>query len=111
MTERLTALQECLPDKKQVTYIHRIDNCLFCHGGISEAFVKGNVENADALSVDEVLEQINHFGRSPMWDDDSPLWLRPQDGNTVLWHEADYLQVVGHTPMREITRTGRKEQK
>lgn len=106
VVERLKALQECLPDKKQVTYIQKIDNCLFSHGGVSAAFIQKNVENADRMSVDEVLEKVNHLGRKKMWAIDSPIWLRPQDGESILWHAGDFLQVVGHTPMREITRTG-----
>ena len=102
--ERLHALQECLPDKKQLTYIHRIDKVLFSHGGVSNTFVKDNVEHADDLSVDEVLEQINHFGRGKKWNDISPIWLRPQGSFRHLYEEDKYFQVVGHTPMKEITR-------
>lgn len=102
--ERLKALQESLPDKKQVTYVHRIDNVLFSHGGVSKTFVKERVPDAENLSIDEVLEQINHFGRKQMWTELSPIWLRPQGSFRHLYKENELFQVVGHTPMKEITR-------
>lgn len=104
VVERLKTLQECLSDKKQVTYIHRIDNVLFCHGGISNDFVHTHMEYVDELSVKETLDAINHFGRKQMWTGNSPIWLRPQYEREPLWHGSDFLQVVGHTPMKQITR-------
>lgn len=102
--ERLKALQNCLPNKKQVTFVHRIDNVLFSHGGVGNTFVKANIKEYADLSVDEVLEQINHFGRGKMWMEFSPLWLRPQNSYWHMYKEDSFLQVVGHTPMKEITR-------
>lgn len=38
--EKLRKLQEALPDEKQLTFLHRIDNVLFCHGGLTDKFVR-----------------------------------------------------------------------
>ena len=41
-----------------------------------------------------------------MWNDASPVWLRPQHSKMRLYKPRRCLQVVGHTPMEEITRRG-----
>ena len=41
-----------------------------------------------------------------MWDDASPLWLRPQFDFEKMYREADILQVGGHTPVEKIDRLG-----
>lgn len=56
--------------------------------------------------VDAVVETINQFGKIEMWNDLSPIWLRPQYSKMKLYKPRKLLQVVGHTPMTEITRTG-----
>ena len=54
--------------------------------------------------VDAVIEEINNLGRTEMWNDMSPIWLRPQRSGIRLYKPRKLLQVVGHTPMDEITR-------
>ena len=41
-----------------------------------------------------------------MWNQASPIWLRPQNSRMRLYKPRKLLQVVGHTPMTEITREG-----
>ena len=37
--EKLENLREALPDARQIAYLHRIDNVLFSHGGLTDEFV------------------------------------------------------------------------
>ena len=103
---KLGALRRGLSDKSQMTYIHRIDDVLFLHGGLTHAFVKYYANDVDYDDTDAVIEKINCLGRDEMWDDASPLWLRPQFYYEKMYKEADILQVVGHTPVEEIDRIG-----
>lgn len=41
-----------------------------------------------------------------MWQNISPLWYRPQHYGGRLYKPRKLLQVVGHTPMEAVTRTG-----
>lgn len=102
VNEGLRKLQEELPDIQQMTYIHRIDNVLFLHGGLSDFFVKFNSPRKDYDNIDTVLEHINCLGPRVMWSNDSPLWLRPQYVGERMYKPRKLLQVVGHTPVETI---------
>ncbi len=106
VNEKLSALRRALPDKSQMAYIHRIDDVLFLHGGLTHAFVKYYASDVEYDDTDAVIEKINCLGRDEMWDDASPLWLRPQFYYEKMYKEACILQVVGHTPVEEIDRIG-----
>ena len=56
--------------------------------------------------MDAVVEEINKLGRMEMWNDASPIWLRPQNSKMRLYKSRKLLQVVGHTPVDKITREG-----
>lgn len=101
---KLEELKDALPSEKQIRYIHRIDDVLFCHGGILQAFVEENVENTG--SVDETLAEINAMGPEQLWCSASPIWYRPQDRREPMYGEGSLLQVVGHTPVEKIYRSG-----
>ena len=103
---KLGALRRGLSDKSQMTFIHRIDDVLFLHGGLTHAFVKYYANDVDYDDTDAVIEKINLLGRNEMWDDASPLWFRPQFYNEKMYKESDLLQVVGHTPVMQIDRLG-----
>ncbi len=106
--DKLKELEEVLPDKKQLAYIHKIDRVLFSHGGIADMFVRIHLPEEIYSDVDKVIEEINSFGCGKMWDGDiSPIWFRPQYYCTreELYLPDEYLQVVGHTPMQEIEQT------
>ena len=82
-----------------IAFIHRIDNVLFSHAGLTEAFVSHFLPNFSG-DIDEMLEKINSFRREEMWCDVSPIWARPQDG-WIKMYPSGYLQVVGHTPVNK----------
>ena len=52
------------------------------------------------------MAAINELGPNEMWNDASPIWLRPQHSNMRLYKTKELLQVVGHTPMNMITKEG-----
>ncbi len=45
------------------------------------------------------------MGRMELWEDDSPLWVRPQYNKMQMYPE-DLFQVVGHTPVKEALHQG-----
>ncbi len=100
---KLAKLQESLIDPARLAFVHRIDRVLFCHGGLSREFVEDFDPYLLEAEMDEVLEAVNDAGPERLWKDDSPLWLRPQDGGWTAFRGEEYVQVVGHTPVKEIT--------
>ena len=102
----LNRLKEAVRDVNQIGFIQRIDNVLFCHGGLLDEFVKMHVPAKYYHDVDKVVETINGLGCSEMWQDDSPIWYRPQYYTAKLYKPRKLLQVVGHTPVRSIERKG-----
>ena len=101
--EKLGKLQTMLPDEKQLGFIHRIDNVLFLHAGLTEAFVKRHAADVDYDDTDAVIEKINTLGMLQIWDDASPVWFRPQFYYEKMYRGDELLQVVGHTPVRNIS--------
>ncbi len=93
----LERLLETLP-RENVGFIHRIDNVLFSHAGLTKLFVERFFESS-AGDIDELIAKINSFGRAEMWCDTSPIWARPQLGNIKMYPD-NMLQVVGHTPVK-----------
>lgn len=93
-------------ENNPIKYVQRIDNVLFSHGGVLNSFVEENVPRSKYHDVDMVVEEINKLGRREMWNNASPIWLRPQHSKMRLYKPRKLLQVVGHTPMNEITREG-----
>ena len=100
---KLNELKYNLEDASQIAIVHRIDNVLFCHGGLSKEYVKWL--NADLLDadIDEVIAAINDAGIDELWNDESPLWLRPQYNRREMFRKDVYTQIVGHTPVKKIT--------
>ena len=86
----------------QIAFIHRIDNTLFMHGGLTVKFMKLYVETDRWDDADRMIRSINRLGRDIMWQQDSPLWFRPQYSEEEMYGEHEYTQVVGHTPVKEI---------
>lgn len=106
VSAKLSALRRALPERSQMAYIHRIDDVLFVHGGLTDASVRYYASELDYDDTDAIIEKLNRLGRIEMWDDASPLWTRPQLHYERMYREADILQVVGHTPVEEIDRIG-----
>ncbi len=103
---KLLDLREAVPENNPVSYVKRIDNVLFSHGGLLKLFVDEYVPRSKYNDVDAVLETINGLDPSDMWCDASPIWLRPQFARMQLYKPRKLLQVVGHTPMDRIEKKG-----
>ncbi len=96
VVERTGELRKALPPEN-CAFIHRIDDVLFSHAGLTESFVSGNFGDEEQ-NLDTILGKINEMGKNELWQDDSPIWARPQYGEMKLYPEG-ILQVVGHTPV------------
>lgn len=103
---KLLELHAAVPKNNPIRFIHKIDNVLFSHGGVLKYFVEEHVKKVNYDDTDLVIEEIDKLGAREMWNDASPIWLRPQYSKMNLYKEHELLQVVGHTPMDKITRKG-----
>lgn len=104
--KKLLELKKALPEGNEIKYIHKIDNVLFCHGGLREEFVKWKVPSELHEDTEESIAWINNLCHDDMWNPYSPIWHRPQDYKAQLYKQEELLQVVGHTPVEEIVREG-----
>ena len=106
LVDRLLHLRDLLG--KNLLYVYKKDNVIFSHAGITKEFVEEilsyttnndiNIEDVDTI-IAEIKENA-YVGT--MWNELSPIWTRPIYDNTKTINE-NYLQVVGHTPMEDIT--------
>ena len=99
---KLEELENSLKSPAQINIIHRIDNVLFSHGGLTADFLKWL--NADLLfaDIDDVIAAVNDTPHDYLWNDESPLWFRPQYETREIFRADTYKQVVGHTPVEKI---------
>ncbi len=104
VVERIGELRRTLPPEN-VAFIHRFDNTLFSHAGLTEDFVLRYFEN-EAANLDYILSTINQMEKNELWQQDSPIWARPQHYEMRLYPE-DFFQVVGHTPVNGVLLDGR----
>ena len=59
------------------------------HGGLTAEYVSRlNSELLDA-DIDEVLEAVNSASDKYLWNDESPLWYRPQDKETEAFKKGN----------------------
>ncbi len=103
VVSRIRDLRKAIPPENS-EYIHKIDNVLFSHAGLTESFVmrhfgKGKVD------LDIMIGKINRMGEEELWQNDSPIWARPQYGEMRLYPD-DVFQVVGHTPVETALEEG-----
>ncbi len=103
VAERIDDLKRSLPPEN-VAYVHRIDDTIFSHAGLTESFVTIFLKDNNA-DLDGMIAKINRMGEFELWQDDSPIWARPQYGEMGLFSE-EFFQVVGHTPVRAPLREG-----
>ena len=96
--ERLEKIKKMLPPEN-IAFIHRIDNVIFSHAGLTKRFIERYFDT-DKIRIDDMLLKINLMGEAELWDDESPIWARPQYNKDAFSHK-DILQVVGHTPVKE----------
>ena len=99
VVEGVNKIIHMLPEDNSA-YIHRIDNVLFSHAGLTERFVKRCFGGGARIEIDEMIDMINRLPKDKIWRDDSPIWARPQYG-TMRMYPMDMMQVVGHTPVVE----------
>lgn len=95
VVRRMRELQDLLG--KRIAFIHRIGNTLFSHAGLMESFVKNIFPKHTSLN--DIISDINSMGSMYMWDDDSPIWARPQHDEYHVPYPKSLYQVVGHTPV------------
>lgn len=104
--QEIKKLTNTLPKKSQLAYIHKIDKTLFMHGGLSNYFVESQIAPQTRKNIIAAIRAINQMGSDAMWTMDSPIWYRPQlslDSDAKqLYRGGKYLQVVGHTPVKEV---------
>lgn len=106
VTQKLLELSTLLGAVNPIKYIQQVDNVLFCHGGLTKYFVKKYVPLSKYDDVSYVVDCINSLGHYEMWCDDSPIWYRPQYYKGKMYKPRKVLQVVGHTPMAKIEKSG-----
>ncbi len=99
---KLEELENCLQDPSQIAIMHRIDNVLFSHGGLTIDFLRRLNEDLLDADIDEVVSAVNEASQNCLWNDESPLWLRPQNRTVNVFRKDIYTQVVGHTPVDKI---------
>ena len=99
---KLEELENSLQDPSQINIMHRIDKVLFSHGGLTTEFVKWLNEDLLDADIDEVIAVVNDASHDYLWNDESPLWLRPQNKDRETFRADIYKQVVGHTPVERI---------
>lgn len=97
VVEGINKIIYMLPEDNSA-FIHRIDNVLFSHAGLTERFVRRCFGGGGRMEIDELLEQVNRLSKDKIWRDDSPIWARPQYDDRRLY-PIDMMQVVGHTPV------------
>lgn len=97
---KLEELENSLKSLAQINIIHRIDNVLFSHGGLTADFLKWI--NADLLfaDIDDVIAAVNDASHDYLWNDKSPLWLRPQYETREIFRADTYKQVIGQLRWR-----------
>lgn len=105
VVRKLRQLEQSVPSPESIQYIQRIDDVIFCHGGLLEYYAEDTVEDYQNKSMNEILAEINSHGATELWREDSVIWYRPQYSKCVrMFGEGKLLQVVGHTPVEQIER-------
>lgn len=103
---KMMELGAVLSENNPIKYIQQVDNVLFCHGGLTKYFVEKYVPLSKYDDVSYVVDRINSLGHYEMWCDDSPIWYRPQYYKGKMYKPRKVLQIVGHTPMAKIEKSG-----
>lgn len=82
--------------------MHLVDNCLFSHAGVTKEWVLSLLPEGSSWEDDEeyVYNLVNDSNQSDLWQENSPLWARPQYTLYEMW--GDKFQIVGHTPLATI---------
>lgn len=99
---KLEELEHSLKDPSRINIMQRIDNVLFSHGGLTTEFIKWLDEDLLEADIDDVISAVNDAPQDYLWNDESPLWLRPQNKTGETFWKDTYTQVAGHTPVEKI---------
>lgn len=91
-------LIEQLPQK----VIHIVDGVIFTHAGLTADWARRRLEKVGYKSgvipsEMNLIHVVNYASPKELWQEDSPIWVRPQDEKYEMWPAK--LQVVGHTPV------------
>lgn len=103
VVNRIQDLKNSIPPEN-TGFIRKIDNVVFSHAGLTESFVIRHFGSAQT-DLDSIICRINRMGETEFWQDDSPIWARPQFGEMCLYPQNAF-QVVGHTPVRTVLEEG-----
>ena len=96
--EGITKLENVLGDRYR--FVHRIEDVLFSHAGLTENFVFHSC-GYHVIEIDDILARINRMGKQELWRNSSPIWARPQADFYRMFRDDLFYQVVGHTPVEE----------
>lgn len=99
---KLEELKNSLRKPAQINILQRIDNVLFSHGGLTTEFIKWFNKDLLNADIDDVITAVNEASTEFLWNDESPLWVRPQYKKREAFRADKYKQVVGHTPIEKI---------
>lgn len=98
---KLEELKSNLRSPSDIAFVHRIDNTIFAHGGLTEAFV-AKLDLSPQTDIDDVIQNVNSASERVLWNDTSPLWFRPQSESQNAFRKETFTHVVGHTPVELI---------
>ncbi|MBO6241912.1 MAG: metallophosphoesterase [Butyrivibrio sp.] len=96
--EGITKLEQVVEDRYK--FVHRIDDTLFSHAGLTESFVL-HACGYHIKDVESILANVNRMGKNQLWRNSSPIWARPQSDFYRMFRDDIFYQVVGHTPVEE----------
>jgi len=96
--EGITRLERVLEERYR--FVHKIDDVLFSHAGLTESFVFQTC-GYHMKEIEDILARINRMGKQELWRDNSPIWARPQADFYRMFRDDLFYQVVGHTPVEE----------
>jgi len=99
---KLEELENRLKSPVQINIMHRIDNVLFSHGGLTADFLRWLNKDLLDADIEEVIAAVNDAPHNYLWNDESPLWFRPQYETREIFRADIYKQVVGHTPVEHL---------
>lgn len=77
--------ENSLKSSAQINIIHRIDNVLFSHGGLTTDFLKWFNEDLLDVDIDDVIAAVNDAPHDYLRNDESPLWFRSQYENREIF--------------------------
>lgn len=75
---------------------------LFSHGGLTADFLRWLNKDLLDADIEEVIAAVNDAPYDYLWNDESPLWFRPQYETREIFRADIYKQVLGHTPVEKI---------